>query len=39
MDSDAIRRESERLVIADTPERIEQEAGDVGGAGVCRPGT
>jgi small GTP-binding protein len=29
MDSDAIRREFERQVIADTPERIEQEAGQV----------
>jgi small GTP-binding protein len=29
MDSDAIRREFERQVIADTPERIEQEAGKV----------
>jgi hypothetical protein len=27
MDSDAVRREFERQVIADTPERIEQEAG------------
>jgi small GTP-binding protein len=29
MDSDAIRREFERQVIADTPERIEKEAGQV----------
>jgi small GTP-binding protein len=29
MDSDAVRREFERQVIADTPERIEQEAGQV----------
>jgi small GTP-binding protein len=29
MDSDAVRREFERQVVADTPDRIEQEAGQV----------